>query len=217
MNKSPNFSFSPSELSVLHDKAFFEIKHQIVHKWEHFLSFLAENIQKWISTLPDSPLPDEVKNTSPKISKGENYQGMPYMVLDYPRYFGKENTCAFRNILLWNRGLYSTWFFEGKYTDYAIQTYAQYGSSSMYLHQHTDKWVHELNEQDIYIPMPQSWTEENFLIEKCISLMHQTRERLNYLKFTCFLSFQEWNQETYTPHFPPALKNSFIAFENFMY
>ncbi len=210
-----DFSFSPSELSVLHDKTFFEIKHAVMHKWEKFLSHLAENIHKWIQDTPNIRIPNEVKQTTPKISKGENYQGMPYMVLDYPRYFGKEDTCAFRNLLLWNRGLYSTWFFEGKYIDYAIQIYAQHGTQSMYLHQNTDKWIHELTEQDIYIQMPQSMSEGDLLIEQCASLLHQTRNKLNYLKFTNFISFQEWNK----PHInnlSPALNNSFMAFYNFM-
>jgi hypothetical protein len=142
---------------------------------------------------------------------------MPYMVLDYPRYFGKEDTCTFRNILLWNRGLYSTWLFEGKYTDYAIQMYAQHGTSSMYLHQNTDKWVHELNEQDIYIQMPKTMAEGDFLIEECVSLLCKTRSRLNYLKFTNFISFQEWNKPYPKLLLPPAVNNSFMAFYNFMH
>lgn len=218
MNNTPNFSFSPSELSVLHDKQFFQIKHAVTHKWELFLSHLAENIQKWFAEMVCISLPDEVKQTTPKISKGENYQGMPYMVLDYPRYFGKEDTFAFRNILLWSRGLYSTWFFEGKYIDYAIKTYPKHGKTGMYLHQNPDKWIHELTEQDIYIPIPQNAAEKDFLIQECLTLLQNTQNRLNYLKFTNFLSFQDWNTlHNAEQNVFPAVQNCFRAFSNFIF
>ena len=35
---------------------------------------------------------------SPKIAKGENYLGLPYVILDYPRIFGKEDVFAFRTM-----------------------------------------------------------------------------------------------------------------------
>lgn len=210
MNKMSDFSFTPSELCVLHDKQFFEIKHAITHKWEQFLSHLAENIQKWLSDTPNCSLPDEVKQTTPKISKGENYQGMPYMVLDYPRYFGKEDTLAFRNILLWNRGLYSTWFFEGKYMHYAVQTFTKHATNSMYLHQNPDKWKHELTEQDILLSIPENVADYN------LTLLHQTQKYLQYLKFTKFLSFQEWNAASSAYNTTPAIQNGFTAFCNFI-
>jgi len=33
---------------------------------------------------------------APKISKGENYEGLPWVILDFPRYFDKENVFAIR-------------------------------------------------------------------------------------------------------------------------
>jgi len=209
MNNFSEFSLTAYDLSILHDKAFFEAKHQIMHKWEQFLTHLAQKIQEWASFVNQITLPDEVKQTTPKISKGENYQGMPYMVLDYPRYFGKEDTCAFRNILLWNRGLYSTWLFEGKYMDYAVQNYKQYGSSSMYLHQNEDKWVHELTPQDIYIQTPESFY--------CETLLEKTKEKLHYLKFSNFVSFQEWNILEQRSGLPLPVSSAFHALMNFIY
>jgi len=36
-----------------------------------------------------------------KISKGENYQGLPYWVLDFPRKFDNENVLALRCMIWW--------------------------------------------------------------------------------------------------------------------
>lgn len=204
MNNTRFFSFSAYELCILHDKAFFEAKHKIIEKWEAFLSDLVQNIDTWIKNTPEYTLPNEIIHTTPKISKGENYQGMPYMVLDYPRGFGKEDSLAFRNLLLWNRGLYSTWFFEGKYIDYALKTYPKKDNTSMYLHQNTDKWIHELNEVDIYIDKP----------ENCLSLLENTAKALKYLKFSNFTPFNKWSE--IRNELPLPLSQVSSAFMNFV-
>ena len=36
-----------------------------------------------------------------KISKGENYQGLPYLVLDYPRFFFRDDVFAIRTMFWW--------------------------------------------------------------------------------------------------------------------
>jgi hypothetical protein len=46
-------------------------------------------------------LPPQVFLKDPKISRGENYRGLPYVMLDYPRYFDKENTIAIRTFFWW--------------------------------------------------------------------------------------------------------------------
>jgi hypothetical protein len=46
-------------------------------------------------------LPKEVFINSAKISKGENYKLLPYVMLDYPRYFSKNATVAIRTFFWW--------------------------------------------------------------------------------------------------------------------
>ncbi len=47
------------------------------------------------------PFPAEVLQKPPKISVGENYRQLPYMVLDYPRFFTQQSTLAFRTMFWW--------------------------------------------------------------------------------------------------------------------
>lgn len=49
----------------------------------------------------DFPFPERVFLKSGKISRGEQYLGLPYWVLDFPRKFEKESTFAFRTIVWW--------------------------------------------------------------------------------------------------------------------
>ena len=46
-------------------------------------------------------LPVEFFDVSPKISRGEQYLGLPYVMLDYPRIFSKENVFAIRTFFWW--------------------------------------------------------------------------------------------------------------------
>jgi len=50
-----------------------------------------------------SKLPEEVLRVSPKISRGENYKGLPWLVLDNPRYFQHNNTFAIRTMFWWGK------------------------------------------------------------------------------------------------------------------
>src|SRR6185369_7340402 len=46
-------------------------------------------------------LPAIVSASNPKISRGENYRALPYVMLDYPRHFTKESTLAIRTLFWW--------------------------------------------------------------------------------------------------------------------
>ncbi|MBS1607118.1 MAG: hypothetical protein JST42_30995 [Bacteroidetes bacterium] len=52
---------------------------------------------------------------SPKISKGENYQGLPYVMLDYPRLFGREDVLAIRTFFWWGHAFSVTLHLKGEY------------------------------------------------------------------------------------------------------
>lgn len=59
----------------------------------------------------------ELSVIGPKISKGENYKGLPYVMLDYPRVFGREDVCAIRTMLWWGHAFSVTLHLKGKYLD----------------------------------------------------------------------------------------------------
>jgi hypothetical protein len=57
--------------------------------------------QKQYIQLSKHNLPEEILKPSAKISKGENYKELPYLVLDFPRFFEQENIFAIRTIFWW--------------------------------------------------------------------------------------------------------------------
>ena len=52
-----------------------------------------------------------------KISKGENYKGLPYLVLDYPRRFGKVDVLAIRTFFWWGNFFSITLHLSGEYQE----------------------------------------------------------------------------------------------------
>jgi len=55
--------------------------------------------------------------TTPKISKGENYKGLPWVILDYPRLFGHEDIFAIRTMFWWGHAFSLTLHLKGKYKE----------------------------------------------------------------------------------------------------
>ncbi len=57
--------------------------------------------------------PEGINLTTGKISRGENYINLPYMVLDYPAYFKTADIFAFRTMFWWGNFFSSTLHLEG--------------------------------------------------------------------------------------------------------
>ena len=93
-------SFSREELDALGEKKFFQTKEQVIAKIR--LAFEAAS-KSLLEELGKSSFQHLVRYTAtpPKISTGENYQGLPYMVMDYPRHFNEEDTLSFRIVFWW--------------------------------------------------------------------------------------------------------------------
>ena len=90
----------PAEMELVSSPDIILTKNAILQKIKLFL----EGIQvKQFDILNDysSQLPAEILKISPKISRGENYKGLPWLVLDNPRYFQHNNIFAIRTMFWW--------------------------------------------------------------------------------------------------------------------
>lgn len=82
----------------------------------------------------------------PKISKGENYRGLPYKVLDFPRLFGQEDIFAIRLLFWWGHYFTATLHLSGRYRSESlpsiIQSLPLLTQKGYYLGIHPDPWLH---------------------------------------------------------------------------
>lgn len=94
--------FTSDEIVILKNSTFLLTKQQIASKITGYLEELASDLEK---VLISSGIKDSVHYHSEpfKVSKGENYKGLPYFILDYPRNFKLESIFSFRTMIWWGR------------------------------------------------------------------------------------------------------------------
>jgi hypothetical protein len=94
-----NVTLSPVELALVNDSEWILTKQQVMHKAALLLELLSRQLKKAADANP--AFPAQAWQQLPKISKGEQYKGLPYMVLDYPRIFSREHVFAVRTFFWW--------------------------------------------------------------------------------------------------------------------
>ena len=108
-------------------------------------------------------LPSEVRRQGPKISRGENYLGLPYLVLDQPRCFEINHILAIRILFWWGRSFILTLHLSGRHKERfekkILDAYDQLAAAGFYFCIHEDQWKHHL-EADNYIPLSDSTKQE---------------------------------------------------------
>ena len=104
---------SPEEAELVMRADIILTKNRIIQKAMVLLGGLQE--KQWdVLAANEEHLPG--LNALPgKISKGENYKGLPYLVLDQPRIFEKEHILAIRTLFWWGNFFSTTLQLSGRY------------------------------------------------------------------------------------------------------
>lgn len=104
---------STEELEVLSDVKFLSLKDTVSKKIIASLAAIERELHREIES-SNFPFPKHTFLRSGKISKGENYLGLPYFVLDYPRLFTQTEVFAFRTMLWWGHEFSCSFHLSGK-------------------------------------------------------------------------------------------------------
>ena len=130
--------------------------------------------------------PQEI-NTTPKISKGENYKGLPYLILDYPRFFNRENVFAIRSFFWWGNFFSTTLQLSGKfkvkYENKLITSFEHLQSLHFHICINEDEWQHHF-ETTNYLPL-QYITAFRF---------EETIRKSPFIKLSKKIPLEEWNE-----------------------
>jgi hypothetical protein len=106
--------FTTQELDLASDPTVLLIKYRMMEKVWDFLEELQKDLKVGIRPF-EKNLPEELNCRNGKISRGENYKYLPYMILDYPAYFSKIDIMAFRTMFYWGNFISSTLHLQGKF------------------------------------------------------------------------------------------------------
>jgi len=161
---------SPEELLLVQNADLLLTKNRIIEKVHEMFGSLSLEVQNLFNSY--SFLTPEISVVPPKISKGENYKGLPYLMLDYPRYFGKTDTFAIRTMFWWGHFFSTTLHLKGKYKDEFVpglkEQLSDFAEHHFYLCINQDEWRHDF-EADNYIPIRDATEEmvvDNLMIKE---------------------------------------------------
>ena len=154
-------------------------KNSVQQKAWYFLESL-QSIQQPLM----NRLPAEVSSINPKISKGEKYQGLPYLILDQPRYFIKNDVFAIRTMFWWGNFFSSTLHLAGMYKEryeQKIMDAIPSLSTDLFICINEDPWEHHF-EDDNYVPV-------NSISPMNIKTIIKTT---SFIKLSRKVSLQDW-------------------------
>jgi hypothetical protein len=137
-------SLNEFERSLIADANILLTKNEIINK---VVKLFAELSDIYV-TVAQAQLPGPYTSIPPKISKGEKYQGLPYVVLDYPRLFKQDRVAAIRTLFWWGNHFSITLHLQGMHQEkYAstIQSAIAEGKFDEWVIQvDGDAWQHAL-------------------------------------------------------------------------
>jgi hypothetical protein len=154
-----NLRLSQEERLLLLDTRFILTKNAVLQKVEILFGELSETFRSVVQQM-------DIETTAPfiltpKIARGENYEGLPWVMMDYPRLFTKTDTCAIRCFFWWGHyctitlqlsGTYQQQYFQA--TKNFVQTIPQHNQNEWYLSIGANAWQHVISESD-YTPIQQ--------------------------------------------------------------
>ena len=130
-------------------------KNRIIQKIISVFAQLAGSFQETANAYAKY-LPSEIFNLSPKISRGEQHRGLPYVMLDYPRIFSKENVFAIRSFFWWGNFFSLTLHLKGDYKNQFEKNIKENRSllaeKNFYIGVGEEEWRQDFDE-DNYLPL----------------------------------------------------------------
>jgi hypothetical protein len=184
MTEKTKINLSPYELELVCNKEWILTKHIIIEKVYRLFGALASSMQQRIRQYA-VVLPDQATGDNPKISKGENYQYLPYVMLDYPRHFTKSTTLAIRTLFWWGNFFSINLHLSGECKEKALPAlkanFAALRQKGYWLCIHVNPWQHHF-EADNYVRL------ENYTADDFATILY----REPFIKIAKRISLEQW-------------------------
>ena len=171
---------SSAEIELMQNAEVILTKNRVLEK----MRTLLEEVQdKQTEFAGKNNLNSGIFNVSAKISKGENYLGLPYLILDYPRQSLENNFFFIRTMFWWGKFFSCTLHLANSskeiFKERIIESYPKL--KNFYISISDDQWAHHLEETDYQ--KIDSMSEDQF---------RETCEHFDHIKITGRHSLTEW-------------------------
>ena len=114
MSLATKIMLSDLEQAKVMDAEWILTKHRIMEKAQWMMQQQIEPINNIFKPLA-AEFDQEILSGTPKISKGENYRKLPFIILDYPAVFSKTDVFALRTLFWWGNHVSLHLKLSGKY------------------------------------------------------------------------------------------------------
>jgi hypothetical protein len=142
---SAKIHLSPDELMLVKYGEWILTKNVVIQKVYTLFGVLAEHLQEQISK---NNLLRGGESNSAKISKGENYNGLPYVMMDCPRLFAREDVFSVRTFFWWGNYFSVTLHLKGRFQQIFAESIRQHtdllAQNEFFLCVAGDQWEHDL-------------------------------------------------------------------------
>ena len=200
MNEEAKIRLSSLEMELVNDTEWIFTKQLIIEKVSHLLGLLHQDYKKIIAN-QKGLMPELLLRPGGKISKGENYKSLPFMILDYPAVFNKEKIFAIRTMFWWGNFFSVSLHLSGNY----FKSISNIAKATSFLKEkgfsvsvNEDEWQHHFH--------PSNFTNINELNSDEIKNLFQK----NFLKIAKRINLGNWDLA------PQFLKETFTEIIEFI-
>jgi hypothetical protein len=175
---------SPKELELVKNADWILTKNAVIQKVYLLFGGLSEVYRLALENNPSFERED-IGIRSPKISKGDQYEGLPWVMLDYPRNFAGEDSFSIRSFFWWGNFCSITVLLSGTFQEkYAASVEEYFRSQSprcrdWFIGTGSDPWKHHFR-KDNYLPVSE-WNGGPM-------------RDLPFIKLAKKIPLQEWDQ-----------------------
>lgn len=152
---SDSSQITSHELERLQDRDFLLTKKVIDEKVTALLLATQQRLAAHV-THRNIALPEKISLHLRKISKGENYEALPYWVCDFPAFLNKDDIWTFRIVVWWGNEVSLSLILKGKFKEDCPHLSFQPKADDIFYSVHSDPWMLELK-----TPNCLSLTKEN--------------------------------------------------------
>jgi hypothetical protein len=186
MTDKSKLMLSAEELQLVSTTNWILTKRKIIDNVNIFFANFADDMKAVVMGEKEW-LPHAVTSSTPKIAKGENYLQLPYLILDYPRCFDKENVFAIRTMFWWGNFFSCTLHLSGSYKimfqQNVIKNIAVLPKDIFYICINKDEWQQHFEDNN-YVALNKLTEAE---IQKIIVQQH-------FIKVAAKFSLHQWNE-----------------------
>lgn len=173
-------TLSAQEWALVEDPTIILTKNLVIEKVYALFAQAATSYQKILADLPEVQQGDWL-HMAPKISKGEKYNDLPWVMLDYPRQFALNDTRAIRSFFGWGSKFSIHLILQGLSRD-------QWLSKARY-------WI-DTAHPDWMIDLSDDPWQHHPDTQRCVPLYKMNEQELKlrpFIKYSCWQPLTAWN------------------------